>query len=67
MSDRTNKFSDSRTEGSNEAVTLNPVGFGTLSGMGIGTIEDAKNTLNAVLEEIKGWVYKSEKLEQIFL
>jgi len=41
-------------EGSNEAVTLTPVGFGTLSGMGIGTIEDAKTTLDAVLEEIKG-------------
>lgn len=41
-------------EGSNEAVTLTPVGFGTMSGMGIGTIEDAKSTLDAVLEEIKG-------------
>ena len=41
-------------KGASEAVTLEPIGFGTLSGLGIGTLTDAQNTLRAVLEEIKG-------------
>ena len=41
-------------EDSSEVVTLILVGFWTMSGMGVGSVEDAKATLEAVLEEIKG-------------
>ena len=40
--------------GANDAVTLEPIGFGTLTGMGVATLEDAKATLSSVLEEMTG-------------
>lgn len=41
-------------QGATDAVTLAPVGFGTLTGMGVATLADAKSTLNSVLEEMTG-------------
>ena len=53
-------------EGSSEAVTLILVGFGTMSGMGVGTVEDARATLEAFLEEIKGIGLQIRKLGSNF-
>lgn len=40
--------------GNSESVTLEPIGFGTLAGEGIGSVSDAKSTLASVLREIEG-------------
>ena len=40
-------------EGSNDAVKLNPVGFGTLTDLGVATRSDAQKTLSSVLSEIE--------------
>ena len=48
--------------GANDAVTLEPVGFGTMTGMGVATLADAKATLTSVLEEMKGIGIQTGKL-----
>ena len=35
-------------------MTLEPVGFGTMTGMGVATLEDAKTTLSSVIDEMTG-------------
>lgn len=40
-------------KGSNDAVKLNPVGFGTLTDLGVATRSDAQKTLSSVLSEIE--------------
>ena len=43
-------------------MTLEPVGFGTMTGMGVATLADAKATLTSVLEEMKGIGIQTGKL-----
>ena len=46
-------FQTVNQENAYDSVTLAPVGFGTLQGMGVATLSDAKNMLTDVLAEIE--------------